>query len=199
MIEISVQVENKDEIQKYLRDLPENSFKAARKVFAQAVLAADKETKQNATEVLNVRTGALRRSISNEVVGFDLDNLRASIFSGATGESAAVVYAPIHEYGGTIRAKKAFSRVPGGPYLSIPIADNLTGAGVMRMTPTMVFNQGGNLVKSRRGNWVVLLGDKLMFVLKKQVTIKPRLGMNKAAENQVTFLMTSLAELIGED
>jgi len=119
---LKIDIKNKEEITKYLKDLPETSFKAARKVFAKAVLAADKEIKTNATNILSVRTGTLRRSIGNKVTGAELESLRASVFSGNSG-GEPVKYAPIHEYGGIIRAKRAYRGVPGGPYLNMPIAD----------------------------------------------------------------------------
>lgn len=194
---ISVTIDS-GEVEQYLKRIPEDSFKKAKKVFATSVLAADREVKDNATNKLHVRTGALRRSIRNSVTGMNLNELRASIFSGSTGVSKPIVYAPIHEFGGTITAKKAYSKVPGGPYLNIPIADNLTSAGVQRMTPKMVFDQGGYLFKSGTGKWFVAMEDKLMFVLVKRVTIKPRLGMRAAAEKQIPILLTELQKIIGE-
>jgi len=188
---------NSKEVEQYLKKLPETSFEKAKKVFATSVLAANREVKSNATTKLNVRTGALRRSIGQSVKGMNLDELRASIFSGSSG-GKPVVYAPIHEFGGTVTAKKAYTNVPGGPYLNIPIADNLTPAGVMRMTAGMVFNQGGYLFKSKSGKWFVAMNDKLMFVLVKEVTIKPQLGMRDAAEKQVPIILTELKKIIGE-
>jgi len=186
------------EVDSYLKEFPQVTFEQARAIYANAVLAADKETKRNATDVLNVRTGALRRSIQNEVDGFDLDSLRASVFSGAFQGSKPIVYAPIHERGGTIKAKNKYLRVPGGPYLNIPIGENKTAVGVMRMTARMVFRKGGYIKKSRNGKWIVWLESEPMFVLKKQVTIKPRLGMEKAADKQIDNVLDALKNIIGE-
>jgi len=190
----SIEIKNIEEIRGYLTSLPESIYKDARKVFAKAVLAADKETKQN----VNARTGALRRSIGQGVSGSSLETLRASVFSGSSGGDP-IKYAPLHEYGGTVKAKKAYSKVPGGPYLNIPVEDNLTASGVQRMTPRMVFsNDESRLFKSKGGRWVITLGDKLMFVLIKEVTIKPSLGMRRSTDRQVPIILSELQDLIGE-
>jgi len=198
-MEFSIKVDSA-EVEKYLKEFPAVTFEQARAVYAKAVLAADTETKRNATDVLNVRTGALRRSIQSEVIGFDLHSLRASVFSGAYHGSKPVIYAPIHEFGGTVKAKNKYLRVPGGPYLNIPIGENKTpDAGVMRMTARMVFNKGGYIRKSKRGKWIVFLESEPMFVLVKQVKIKPRLGMRKAADRQVEIILRDLKNIVGED
>lgn len=195
---LSVRVEDNG-LAEYMKDLPDDVYIAARRVFANSVLAADAEIKDNATHKIEVRTGALRRSIQSEVNGFSLSTLKASVFSGPSGRTKPIAYAPIHEEGGTVKAKNAYTRVPGGPYLNVPVADNLTPAGVMRMTPGMVFKQGGHLTKSKKGRWLVFLDDRLMFVLIKSVTIKPQLGMRKAADKQVGIILSELQALIGED
>ena len=194
---LKAEITNKEEIEKYLNDLPETSFRNARMIFAKAVLAAHSEIRGNTTNKLNVRTGALKQSIGQEVTGTELKSLRASVFSGSDG-GLPIKYAPIHEYGGIIKAKKAYGSVPGGPYLNMPIADNLTPSGVPRMTARMVFSNGGYLRKSKRGNWVVLMDGKLMFLLLKKATIKPRLGMRDAADKQVPIILSDIQKIIGE-
>jgi len=189
---------NDAEVKQYIKQLPESTFKQARKVFAKAVLAADTKVKDNAANKLHVRTGALVRSLSQEVVGDRIGNLSASIYSGGTDGGKPLVYARIHEFGGTVTAKNAYKGVPGGPYLNIPLPDNKTPAGVMRMTARMVFAQGGSIGLSKKGNWIVFLEDKAMFYLKKSVTIEPRLGMRDAAEAQIPVLLQDLVNIIGE-
>lgn len=86
----------------------------------------------DSTEQLNVRGGDLRSSIAHEV---DKDGLTSV---GRVGSS--VVYAPIHEFGGTIRAKKDWLRfktrdgqlvrvkqvtIPARPYLRPAVMDHL--------------------------------------------------------------------------
>ena len=133
------------------------------------------------------------------VTGTKLSSLRASIYSAANVGGIPVAYAPIHEYGGTIKAIDKYTGVPGGPYLNIPTGSNKTAAGVMKMSAKMVFDDGGYIQKSKAGNWGVFLGSQMMFVLKKQVKIPARLGMADAAESQIPTILSSLQELIGRD
>jgi len=196
---LNVKLKNIAAIKRYLYIMPESMFKDARKVFSTAVFKADKKIKDNATTELKVRTGALRRSIVSVVSGNDLDTLQASVGSASKVGGVELVYAPIHEYGGTIKAKKAYKKVPGGPYLNIPMSANKTPAGVTRLQAREVFNQGGRVIKTKNGKYGVLLNGQMMFILKKQVVIPARLGMIKAAENEVPTILSSLVNLIGED
>ena len=52
-------------------------------------------------QVLNVRSGDLRNSIT------PLEAVEGEVMSGGAGGGAGIVYAKIHEYGGTITAKNA--------------------------------------------------------------------------------------------
>jgi phage gpG-like protein len=196
---LNVEVKNLAEVKAYLKRLPERTFKDAKKVFSEAVFKADKKIKDNATDKLKVRTGALRRSIVSVVSGSDLDILRASVGSASKVGGLELVYAPIHEFGGTVRAKKAYKRVPGGPYLNIPLPSNKTAAGVTRLQAREVFSQGGTVIKTKSGKYGILLNGQMMFILKKQVVIPARLGMIKAAEDEVPTMLSRLANLIGED
>lgn len=196
---LNVKVKNIAAIKRYLYIMPESMFKSARKVFSTAVFNADKKIKDNATTELKVRTGALRRSIVSMVSGNDLDTLQASVGSASKVGGVELVYAPLHEFGDTIRAKKAYKKVPGGPYLNIPMTANKTPAGVTRLQAREVFNQGGRVIKTKNGKYGVLLDGQMMFILKKEVEIKPRLGMMKAAEDEVPTILSGLVNLIGED
>lgn len=196
---LNVEVKNLAKVKTYLNQLPERTFKDAKKVFAKAVFSADKKIKDNATTKLKVRTGALRRSIVSVVSGNDLDTLQASVGSASKVGGVELVYAPIHEFGGTIKAKKAYRKVPGGPYLNIPMSANKTPAGVTRLQAREVFNQGGWVKKTKKGNYGVFLNGQMMFILKKQVVIPARLGMIKAAEDEIPTILSGLVNLIGED
>jgi len=194
----SVDVSGVDEIQTYLARFPEEAFQGAKKVFQKAVLNAANEVK--AFRNLNTRTGALRRSIQQQVSGTSLKDLHASVYSAQGAGANEVKYAPIQEYGGVVTAIDKYLKVPGGPYLNIPIADNLTPAGVMRESAREVFNSGmGHIRKAKSGKWFVFKGDKLMFVLVKSVTLKERLGMRDAAEAEIPTLLAGLREMIGEE
>lgn len=120
---------------------------------------------------LFTRTGFLHASIGYEVSGDgNLDALTLRAFSAGTK------YARLQEKGGTIRPVKA-------KYLTIPIEDNLTAAGVprypsaaalMAQGDTFVFKaKTGGLYIVRRGNSGEL---EFLWKLVKQVTVPPRLG-----------------------
>lgn len=222
---VTATVSGYEDIKAALGRFPESSFDRARLSFSKAALAAQKDVIDNlAFGSLNTRTGFLKRSIQTSVRGRSLADLNAALFSAAQVGSTDVVYAPVHEFGAIIRAKKAYAKLPGGPYLNIPLPDNKTPAGVMRKTAKQIFEDGGRTIRSKKGNWIVL-GRKnptqalksfpkrdfpnmpdaqrarmaMManyypaFVLKKQVVIKPRLGMRKAAENQVPNILNDLS------
>lgn len=189
---MKVTLKNLDEVNEYLKNLPEKSFNQAKEVFQDAVLDAANKVKDNATSILKVRSGALRRSIQQSVTGSSLKNLKASVYSDAGGGQNPVVYAPVHELGATITAKKAYARMPGGPFLNIPTANNQHPTGVMKFTAKDVFRMGGHI----RGR-SVWLGNQMMFALKKSVTIQPRLGMIKACEDEIPTILSGLDALLG--
>lgn len=191
MIDLELQT-NVQEVNEWLKILPEETFTAAKTIFHKRLFEAKATTQQNATTKLHVRTGALKRSIHFEVKGTSIKTLRASLHAAGKVGGQTIKYAPINEYGGTIRAKNAYTRVPGGPYLNIPAPDNKTPAGVMRMGAREVFNQGGE-IKGR----AVYLNGVAMFYLVKSVDIPARLGMNDAADDVVPSLLRDLQLQIG--
>lgn len=99
------------------------------------------------------RSGLLRRSFGHEVDGKKLEDLKLRVFS------AGVKYANLQEYGGTIRPK------PPRKYLTIPLPENLTGAGVPRYPSAASLRhdpreEGGTFIfKSKKGN--LLIAQKL--------------------------------------
>lgn len=125
---------------------------------------------------IQTRSGALRRSFGWETRGTGLDTELAMF-------SAGLPYARMQEYGGTIRPKNK-------RYLTIPLPDALTPAGIMKGgarlvskgskyttadgDPTFIFRSkaGKLLIGSRAKNGAT----KLLYVLRPSVTLKPRLG-----------------------
>ena len=137
-----MEVINLKETVDYIKKLPEDAFDIAKRGMATALLKADKGIKTNTT--LMRRTGNLFKSIQTRVEGRDIKSLKASIYTTS-------IYAPVHEYGATIKAKKAYKNVPGGPYLNIPTSANKTASGVTRKTARQVFEHGGHIVKFKSG------------------------------------------------
>ena len=122
------------------------------------------------------RTGTLARSWGVEVFGESIRSLRGVVFSTAR-------HARIHEQGGVVRPVHA-------KMLAIPLQAMRTPAGVARFhTPLRLTLKGAFfktwIQKSKRGN-LILMGQKTkrsepvpLFVLKRQVTIPPRMGAER--------------------
>lgn len=195
---IEITIDGNQEIQDFLRSLPDELFNGAKQTFAKAILKAqtvirtDNFTSGNAgyaSNKLNSRTGELSRSIRTEINGNNLNDLNGRVYTVSP-------YAKIHELGGTVNAKNKYLGVPGGPYLNIPLRNNLTAAGVMKKSAREVFFEGGFIVKSKMGNWLVMdVAGIPMFVLKRSVYIKPRLGMVKASEDRIPEILNDLRNL----
>lgn len=186
-----MQVEMKDkEVQTFLSKMSSNMFDDAKDIFQQNAFNIENKIKSNATTNLNVRSGTLRRSFGSEVSGEKLANLSLSIYAAGRVGGETVVYAPVHEFGATIKAKNAYKNVPGGPYLNIPAPANKTPAGVQRMSAKMVFSRGGYIAGK-----VVYLNGQPMFYLVKKVTIPPRLGMIEAVESEIPTILSDLQNM----
>lgn len=194
-----IKIKNLGEVKQYLKDLPDDTFVQAKKVFQKAVINADATVKRNFGFKIQSRSGSLRRSLGTSVSGNDLDSLRASTYGAAFAGGSALVYTLAQEFGATIRAKNKYRNVPGGPYLNIPLKPNKTAAGVTRLTAKTVFSLGGYIQRTARKKWGVFLKGQMMFVLVKKVQLKPRLGMRKAADDEIPTILSQLVDLIGED
>jgi len=195
---VRVEIADLDRVTDGIRRIPSRLFDQAKKIMGAGTIRAQKAVKGRLDGApLHRRSGRLARSIRTSVSGGSLADLRASVYSGggaSTGSAGGpVVYAPIHEYGGTITAKNAYKGVPGGPYLNIPTQYNKTPAGVMRLNAREVFAAGGFI----RGKTVFSGGENPlpMFSLVKSVEIPARLGMGKAADAEVPTILSDLAEM----
>lgn len=210
---VEISVSGFVEVQELLRNMPDTVFENTKKVFGKNVRTIHKKVLsqlKDASSPLVNRTGALARSIRTSNKGNDINTLYSAIYTDSK-------YAPVHELGSTgllggpITAKRAYSNVPGGPYLNIPLSNNKTEAGVMRESAREIFNAGGYIMKSKRGNWLVMKptgmittdrdGRKVnvavpMFVLKKSVSIPARLKMLITADEEMPTLLSSLNQVI---
>lgn len=119
-------------------------------------------------EGVHTRTGDLKRSFSDEVVGTKLGDLTGIAFSTS-------VYAPVHEFSHKVRPKRA-------KYLAIPLRAAKTKAGVARGSPRdfpdtklVPFRRNGKLhflVVQEKGQQTV----PLFLLTKGPVDIPARLG-----------------------
>ena len=196
MPQVTTQVIGVDEVKNLLDELPEALFTNTRKEISRSLFNIQSGiTKPMKSGVygLQSRTGNLARSIQTKLEGKTLETLQGSVFTNS-------LYAPIHELGGTVTAKKAYTKLRGGPFLNIPAAANKTPVGITRLTAGSVFAQGGYIIpiKAPKAKYAVMLNGKPMFWLVKQVTISPTLRMEKTAEDEIPTLLSNLNKLLFE-
>lgn len=132
---------------------------------------------------LAVRSGTLRRSFDATVTELGKVGWRAVIFSD-------VKYAAIHEFGGTIRARKS-------KYLTIPLPPMLTATGVLRQSARSVPDTF--VFKSKRGNLFIARTDangklELLFLLRTEVYIPARMGLRAMLAKEGTPLQIELVK-----
>lgn len=134
---------------------------------------------------LNVRTGSLRRSLQesrakkvitmgNNVIGTVGTNLK---------------YAAIHEYGGTIRPKRA-------KWLAIPLKGALTAKGVARGGPRDF--KDTFFATSKKGN-LILFGRSMgsiipLFAMKKEVKIPKKPYMKPSLKEKSSDIIKFFSE-----
>lgn len=137
-------------------------------------------------KTLSKRSGGLIASIlgSVRVDGTTFDNL--------TGYIGAAFPAQVHEYGATIRPKKA-------NFLTVPLPAALDSRGVPLKRSAREWDntfvaksKAGNLIIfQRRGSQIVPL-----YVLKTEVTIPPRLGMQETLTVGIPYFVEKAADAI---
>jgi hypothetical protein len=141
---------------------------------------------------LGVRTGALSQSFGTAVAGLGTPNVVVHVGFGPPAHpwaGAAKKYAPVHE--GLVPMP---IRPKVGKFLAIPVADNLTGAGVARIkSPRDLADPDfvPHIFASGLG-YLVFEGRRLMFLLLRYVTIRPRLHF---ADEWRLFLPTARQQM----
>jgi hypothetical protein len=138
---------------------------------------------------LSRRSGKALQSIQDSV------KVTGNTFDDVQGQIGGIFYLKIQEYGGTITPKKS-------QYLTVPLQAALDGAGIpLRASARdwdktfVIKSKSGNLLICRReGRQIVPL-----YVLVRQVTIPPRLGMRNALETgRKYFVDTAVAAMLKE-
>ncbi len=200
MAKPGVEVQGLDEVRKLLANMPEALFLQTKKTLAKTTLEIQSRIilgfNGDANHSLQTRTGNLQRSIKTENKGKNLDTLRSSVFTNS-------IYAPIHEEGGTIKAKNAFRGLDGGPFLAVPSDANKTAAGVTRWSVRDAFTLDATIRKlrnPRKAQYMIIDKDLgPLFWLVPEVIIKARLGMQDATDKQIPILFKALEDLTLED
>lgn len=185
-----------DRVREMLQQMPDDLLDVANKSVKKSTMSLLARMQKRITgNPLKSRTGQLRRS-------FKMDFDKGSGIKFPLGMVYTdSPYAMIHEHGGTIHAKRAYSGLRGGPYLNIPAKDNQTAAGVTRKTPRIAFNEGAHIIPINTGakaKFAVILNGKAMFWLVKSVEIKAQLGFAEAVEIEDQNLLESLEKLMDE-
>ena len=127
------------------------------------------------------RTGELANEWTPQIISYP-DHTSFSVKSMA-GLQDGLGYAIPLEYGADIVPKTS-------KYLWVPVADNLTGAGVQRMSPTDAINAGGYYTPSKDGLGKLFfsLDADLLFALRPEVVIEPMMGGNDLWEEESATL-----------
>ncbi len=192
------------EFNDFVERLPRRLYDDAKDAIKETTIDLHRNIVSSIPKLLHNRSGNLARSFKTLYGGKSIKTLYGEVYS-------KVIYAPLHEYGGSINPTgNKYSKVPGGPYINIPLPDNKTKAGVMRKTAGQVFNSGGYLAKSKRGNWIVFSkpqitsgknkkpGGKPMFYLSKGVYIKPRLKLRAMHKAMIPVLLERLNKILDD-
>ena len=199
MAQQPIVIKGGDEVITLLSQMPDHLLEVAREVLRDSMFSMQKKVKGDfgKSGKLKVRTGDLARSIRFTTQGQSLGSFQASFFSRSP-------YAPIQEFGGKIKAIDKFTFLDGTPYLAIPSDINKTKAGVTRLSVRDAFSMRGQtrIVKLRAGGksrYMILDRDMgPLFWLVNEVEIPARLGMTKAAEDEIPTIMSRFNELILE-
>ena len=145
---------------------------------------------------IQVRTGKLRQSIVGRVQGEkDLTKLAVLLTAG----NRSVPYARIQEMGGVVRPRRARN-------LRIPLPHILTGAGAVK-GKYQIYNQGGKwMTGDGKPTWISRSGRAIMvneggrptpiWALKREVKLKPRLGLGSAINDGSDMMRTEVLRAI---
>jgi hypothetical protein len=114
---------------------------------------------------------------------------------GPTGEMWGVFYLFVHEYGGTMRAKKS-------QFMTIPLPAALNSDGTPKHRTAREWNdtfvaesRAGNLIIfQRQGRLIVPL-----YVLRKEVRVPARLGLRQAQADAMDKYIWAVAKLVTEE
>ena len=146
---------------------------------------------------LQVRTGKLRQTVKGIPSGTRLENLAVTLSAG----SRDAPYAPIQEFGGTIKPKKTYLRIP------LPVA--LTPGGDTK-GKYQIYNSGGKWMTGAgkptfiRGKAIMVMeGGKPLPIhaLAEKVEIPARLGLGRTIDASAAFMrktvMNAMARTLG--
>lgn len=130
------------------------------------------------------RSGALTQSILDSV------RVEGSSFENLTGYIGAAFPGTVHEYGATIRPKKA-------KYLTVPLPAALDKRGIPKKRSAREW-ENTFVAKSKAGNLIIFQRRRSrivpLYVLRTEVTIPPRLGMRTTIEKGLPYFVDKAAD-----
>lgn len=152
---------------------------------------------------LNRRSGALADGWNSATVSDANSVTTTSWVAGPAADphGGAHGYAWAEEYGAVIRPVKA-------KWLWIPTKENQDPTGNAKMTPTEAIQRGGFISYKREPVFLGVSGSRSkklagftltpLFVLKKEVTIKPRMGAETMFKSKMPMLERSILFAAGD-
>lgn len=148
---------------------------------------------------INRRTGNLARDWTMRV-----DETPVGLVATVGTHGLADKYAGLQEYGGTITPKTS-------KWLWIPLKANLNGSGVAKLTPRQAIQAGGfiSYKKNESPVFMGVTGSKSkrntnfntipLYVLRKSVTIKGRMGATKLWEYSIPRLEATVGAILQDE
>lgn len=135
-------------------------------------------------KTLSRRSGGLVASITRSV------RVEGSTFGDIRGYIGAAFPAHVHEYGATIKPKKA-------KFLTVPLPAALDSSGIPLRRSAREW-QNTFVAKTKRGNLVIFQkrGTQIvpLYVLRTQVTIPPRLGMQETLNAGLPYFVDKVSD-----
>lgn len=182
MVGVNMKIEGISEVSNRIKEMKQSLRIERRKAIenSSVYLMNYIQDKKLSGQVLKRRTARLADSI-----GYKVEE-KGTSFIGGVG--TPVVYSVIHETGGTIRAKNA-------KYLTIPLSDAMTPAGVVRKPARQ---WADTFVRKIRNNLFIFSKESgspvPIFLLKKSVNIPKRPYIKPALQET----KDKIFEMIGE-
>jgi len=189
----AVQIEmGRQKLLKNLKTMERRVFPATKKGFESWSINAlniFKGRRLNGPPGVGERTGDLRRSFRQRVTGNQLTNVEALFTTRSK-------YAALHEYGGTVKPKKAKMLaipLPGTPAL----IEDKRARYASPLRESLPKNIRFAVVRSKKGN-LLLFGKapgeeaRPWYLLRKSVKIKPRLEFGKTIKREHKRLIENM-------
>ena len=192
MAEVTVTVQGEADLMAKLRGMPDRARQQVRDAVVEMQYRLQSVIRSLLSDdVLHVRTGLLRNSITVQPLEESADRIAGPVTANAP-------YAAIQEYGGTITPRTA-------QFLTIPIGEALTGVGVARFTAREIIGSPG--LGGFKGTFFakgVLFGSRgagdivPLFALKRSVTLPARPYMSRGLSEVSDQVHTRLSQALQE-